>query len=148
MMSFSKRPTGFGFVSITAAARVEILLLKSSRSPRPSAPALTVTAFRGGSAVRDQDLIGLFAAAAMVPLDHAQSGPLAMCAGRRLQAHAVHRGQRQQRTLQLPHQPKRPLGPRRWVIGVEIGKVVEAGEGLVDGGGVLHRAGAGGREPV
>ena len=46
MMSFSKRPTVFGLVSITAAARVEILLLKSARSTCPSDPDLTVTVFR------------------------------------------------------------------------------------------------------
>src|ERR1700737_4155751 len=45
-IAFSKRPKVFGLVSITAATRVEILLLKSSRSTSPSGPDLTVTVFR------------------------------------------------------------------------------------------------------
>ena len=45
-MSPSKSPAVLGLVSITAAVRVEILRLKSSRSTRPSEPDLTVTVFK------------------------------------------------------------------------------------------------------
>ena len=78
-------------------------------------------------AVRHQHLIPVLALAAVVSLDQAQTRPLAMRAGGRLQAHAVHGGERQQRPLQLPHQAQRALRPRRRMVWMKVGEVVEAG---------------------
>ena len=93
-------------------------------------------------AVRDQHFITALAPAAVVGLDHAQTRPLAMRAGGRLQAHAIHRGEHQQRPLQLPHQAQRALGARRRMVGVKVSEVLETGQRLVDRRVVLHGAGA------
>ena len=91
-------------------------------------------------AVWDQHLVAGLAATAVIRLDQAQSSPLAVSAGRRLQAHPIHRRQRQQRALQLPHQAKRALGSSRWMVGMQVGKVIQPGERFVDRRVVLHGA--------
>ena len=93
-------------------------------------------------AVGDEHLVPALASTSMVSLNDAQSGPFAVGARRRLQAHPVHPGQRQQGTLQLPHQPQGALRTPGRVIWVQIGEVVEPGDGLVDRRIELHGAGA------
>ena len=89
-------------------------------------------------AVGDEHLVPALASTSMVSLNDAQSGPFAVGARRRLQAHPVHPGQRQQGTLQLPHQPQGALRIPGRVIWVQIGEVVEPGDGLVDRRVELH----------
>src|SRR2546428_4276430 len=91
-------------------------------------------------AVWDQHLITTLASAAVVGLDHAQAGPLAVRAGSRLKAHALHGGQGEQRPLQLPHEAQRALRARRRAVRMQVGEIVEAGPGPLDGPGIFSLA--------